>query len=30
MLGDRKTVRAESGKSADGTAELEDKGVFGQ
>src|SRR5258707_12916980 len=30
MLGGRKTVRAESGKSAAGTPELEDKGVFGQ
>src|SRR2546429_321791 len=30
MLGDRKAVRTESGKSADGTAELEDKGTFVQ
>ena len=30
MLGDRKAVRAESGESADGTAELEDKGTFVQ
>src|SRR6267154_950820 len=30
MLGDRKAVHAESGKSADGTADLEDKGAFGQ
>jgi len=28
MFGDRKAVRAESGESADGAAELEDKGVF--
>ncbi len=28
MFGDRKAVRAESGESADGAAELEDKGIF--
>ena len=30
MLGDSRAVRAESGKSADGTAKLEDKGAFVQ